>query len=139
MDIIDQNQNVVKFKFEENICAFCAGYFSIEPNNPSPAFVYITLNHEIVLHYNVKLKALQTTTLISLMKDHIKDFYSLKENQYSLEWTRPEQASLYHSCLYYDDSSGVITAYKNLLQQRLSSVRSLSLSYSQANQVECKT
>ena len=59
------------------------------------------------------------SSLINRLKREINDFYSLKENQVSLgmlscfwrltllEWTRPEKASLFHSCLYNNFESAV--------------------------------
>jgi len=117
--IVDQEQNVVKFKFEESVCAFYAGLYSIDLGKQSPCFIYVTLENEIIVYYNIKLQSLKTRTLIGEMKNYIDDFYSLKENKLSIEWSLPEQASLFHSCLYYNNKSVAIHEYKVGLQNNL--------------------
>lgn len=106
-------------------------------NKTVPCLVYVTLDNEIVIYYDVVLNSIQSFTLINYMKNYMKDYLSLKENQNSLgkinkikcvfiyfkEWSRPEQASLFHSCLYYDENSDAIQAYKTLLTDKLDKVQ----------------
>jgi len=137
--IVDQQQNIVKFKVDDRVNAFTAGLYTIQKENSSlsmedlslrgslsrgqsliePVLVYVTINSEIWLYYNVTLPSIRATTLIALMKDSVSKYYALKEDQSSLVWTLQEQVSLFHSCLHEDFDSDQIVTYKSLLQSQL--------------------
>jgi len=114
-----KDQYLVKFKFDSPVCAFTAGLYSVETGKAVPSLVYVSSRSEIVIYYEVLLATLSSGTLVNRLKKEITKYYSLKEDQFSLEWTRPEQASLFHSCLYNDFNSQAIKTYKESLQNRL--------------------
>ena len=53
-------------------------------NKPVNCLIYVTIDNEIMVYYDIKLKSILFHTLIHYMKSFINDFLSLKENQHSL-------------------------------------------------------
>ena len=56
--IIDHRRNVVQFKFDENVLAFCAGKFAFSPGKNLPALVYVTSSNRIVIYHNARLTSM---------------------------------------------------------------------------------
>ncbi|KAK2548328.1 KICSTOR complex protein ITFG2 [Acropora cervicornis] len=56
--IIDHRRNVVQFKFDENVMAFCAGKFAFSPGKNLPALVYVTSSNRVVIYHNVRLTSM---------------------------------------------------------------------------------
>lgn len=66
--IVDNRRNVVQFKFEENVMAFCAGCYAYTPRKNLPALVYVTSSNRVVIYYNVRLSSMTPTNLDIQMK-----------------------------------------------------------------------
>lgn len=45
--ILDQEQNSVRFQFEEPVRAFCTGKYSVTPGNATSCLVYNTFNSKV--------------------------------------------------------------------------------------------
>lgn len=45
--ILDQNQNCVRFQFEEPVMAFCTGLYNAEQTTAVPCFIYKTFNNKV--------------------------------------------------------------------------------------------
>ncbi|KAG7201899.1 hypothetical protein KM043_004613 [Ampulex compressa] len=64
--ILDQQQNSVRFQFEEPVRAFCTGYYSVSPGASTPCLVYNTFNNKIFLYYDVTLPSMVIRPLNTL-------------------------------------------------------------------------
>lgn len=51
--IIDNLKNVVKFAFGENVMAFLAGSYAVNPGQNSPCLVYVTFSNQVVIYWDV--------------------------------------------------------------------------------------
>lgn len=47
--ILDQQQNSVRFQFEEPIRAFCTGNYNVTLGFPTPCLVYNSFNNKVML------------------------------------------------------------------------------------------
>ncbi|XP_070563044.1 KICSTOR complex protein ITFG2-like [Ptychodera flava] len=96
--IVDQKKQTVRFHFEQNVCAFCAGHYGVDGRN-SPALVYATFNNQIYLYWNVKLNKIPSASLRDVLaaddtlQKHVQD---LNVNSSDSEQLR----QLYRWCLY---------------------------------------
>ncbi|XP_023242288.1 KICSTOR complex protein ITFG2-like isoform X2 [Centruroides sculpturatus] len=64
---VNQEQQSVRYQFEEPVCAFTAGYFSLRPGCKVTCLVYATFRDHIYLYYNVKLQTIQTQKFLDVM------------------------------------------------------------------------
>ncbi|XP_011489580.1 KICSTOR complex protein ITFG2 isoform X1 [Oryzias latipes] len=76
--IIDHNRTVVRFQFEENVNAFCAGQYTCKEGKNSPCLVYVSFNQKIYIYWKVELERMESTNLIRVLeetadfKNHLK-------------------------------------------------------------------
>lgn len=66
--IIDRFKNVVRFKFGENVMAFCAGRYAFTPGKNLPALVYVTSSNRVVIYWNARLSSMVPSNLVVKMK-----------------------------------------------------------------------
>ncbi|CAN9508474.1 unnamed protein product [Ophioblennius macclurei] len=66
--IIDHNRTVVRFQFDENVNAFCAGQFTCKGGRNSPCLVYVSFNHKIHVYWKVGLERMESTNLLRLLE-----------------------------------------------------------------------
>lgn len=65
--IIDHNRMVVRFQFEENVNAFCAGQYTCKEGRNSPCLVYVGFNHKIYVYWRVGLERMEPTNLLRVL------------------------------------------------------------------------
>lgn len=61
--IINQNRMVVRFQFDDNVNAFCAGQYACKEGRNTPSFVYVSFNHKIYVYWRVQLECMEPTSL----------------------------------------------------------------------------
>ncbi|CAL8277335.1 unnamed protein product [Gadus morhua 'NCC'] len=66
--IIDHHRTVVRFQFEENVNAFCAGQYTCKEGRNSPCLVYVGFNHKIYVYWRVGLERMEPTNLLRLLE-----------------------------------------------------------------------
>ena len=66
--IVDHRRNVLQFKFEENVVAFCSGRYAFTAGKNLPALVYVTSFNRIFIYYNASVSLMTPTTLDVKMK-----------------------------------------------------------------------
>lgn len=66
--IIDKERNVVSYNFNENIAAFCAGFYG-----NSPCLCYVTLSGKLHLYYDVWIDAVKVRCVHAALIEKIKD------------------------------------------------------------------
>uniref|UniRef100_A0A8C5D4L5 Integrin alpha FG-GAP repeat containing 2 n=1 Tax=Gouania willdenowi TaxID=441366 RepID=A0A8C5D4L5_GOUWI len=66
--IIDHNRTVVRFQFDENVNAFCAGQYTCKDGVNSPCLVYVTFNHKIHVYWKVQLERMESTNLLRVLE-----------------------------------------------------------------------
>ncbi|XP_013793831.1 KICSTOR complex protein ITFG2-like [Limulus polyphemus] len=97
--IVNQDCQSVRFHFEEPVCTFTAGYYSISLNQTVPCFVYATFSNRLYLYHGVQLPAIRTTNLFEVMKQDPEQETML--NLLDIDKTNiSSQQALYHWCLY---------------------------------------
>ncbi|XP_076328664.1 KICSTOR complex protein ITFG2-like isoform X2 [Tachypleus tridentatus] len=97
--IVNQDCQSVRFNFEEPVCTFTAGYYSISLNQTVPCFVYATFSNRLYLYHGVQLPAMRTTNLFEVMKQDPEQEAML--NLLDIDRTNiSSQQALYHWCLY---------------------------------------
>ncbi|XP_063074032.1 KICSTOR complex protein ITFG2 [Engraulis encrasicolus] len=67
--IIDHNRTVVRFQFDENVNAFCAGQYTCKEGRNSPCLVYVSFNHKIYIYWKVELERMEPTNLTRVLED----------------------------------------------------------------------
>ncbi|KAM9771604.1 KICSTOR complex protein ITFG2 [Syngnathus typhle] len=67
--IIDHNRAVVRFQFDENVNAFCAGQYTCKEGKNSPCLVYVSFNHKIYVYWKVQLERMESTNLMRLLDE----------------------------------------------------------------------
>ncbi|KAK7891815.1 hypothetical protein WMY93_023778 [Mugilogobius chulae] len=76
--IIDHNRSVVRFQFDENVNAFCAGQYTCKEGKNSPCLVYVSFSHKIYIYWKVELERMESTNLLRVLdkkqefKSHLK-------------------------------------------------------------------
>ncbi|XP_054620395.1 KICSTOR complex protein ITFG2 isoform X2 [Dunckerocampus dactyliophorus] len=65
--IIDHNRTVVRFQFDENVNAFCAGQYTCKEGKNSPCLVYVSFNHKIYIYWKVELERMESTSLLRVL------------------------------------------------------------------------
>ncbi|XP_051911299.1 KICSTOR complex protein ITFG2 [Hippocampus zosterae] len=66
--IIDHNRAVVRFQFDENVNAFCAGQYTCKEGKNSPCLVYVSFNHKIYVYWKVQLERMESTNLLRVLE-----------------------------------------------------------------------
>uniref|UniRef100_A0A672J0J9 Integrin alpha FG-GAP repeat containing 2 n=1 Tax=Salarias fasciatus TaxID=181472 RepID=A0A672J0J9_SALFA len=66
--IIDHNRTVVRFQFDENVNAFCAGQYTCKEGRNSPCLVYVSFNHKIHVYWKVELERMESTNLLRVLE-----------------------------------------------------------------------
>lgn len=97
--IVNHDQQVIRFQFEETVCSFCAGYYNINTQEDVPCLIYSTFNDKICLYYNVRLPAISTFSLLEVMekKEDVQQLLSCLQ----VNTSNPNQLrQLYQWCLY---------------------------------------
>uniref|UniRef100_A0A8K9UHH7 Integrin alpha FG-GAP repeat containing 2 n=1 Tax=Oncorhynchus mykiss TaxID=8022 RepID=A0A8K9UHH7_ONCMY len=67
--IIDHNRMVVRFQFDENVNAFCAGQYTCKDGKNSPCLVYVSFNHKIYVYWRVELERMEPTHLLRVLEE----------------------------------------------------------------------
>uniref|UniRef100_A0A671M8M6 Integrin alpha FG-GAP repeat containing 2 n=1 Tax=Sinocyclocheilus anshuiensis TaxID=1608454 RepID=A0A671M8M6_9TELE len=67
--IIDHARMVVRFQFDENVNAFCAGQYACKDGRNSPCLVYVSFNHKIYVYWRVELERMEPTNLLSVLEE----------------------------------------------------------------------
>ncbi|XP_071384338.1 KICSTOR complex protein ITFG2 [Centroberyx affinis] len=67
--IIDHNRMVVRFQFDENVNAFCAGQYTCKEGKNSPCLVYVSFNHKIYVYWRVQLERMEPTNLLRVLEE----------------------------------------------------------------------
>uniref|UniRef100_A0A8C4NC71 PR/SET domain 4 n=1 Tax=Eptatretus burgeri TaxID=7764 RepID=A0A8C4NC71_EPTBU len=78
--IIDRQCNVVRFQFDDNVCAFSAGLYAYKGNVNSPCLVFATLSQHLFVYWNVQLKHMASTSLFETLKES-QEFHDLLKNR----------------------------------------------------------
>jgi hypothetical protein len=78
--IVDRYRNVVRYQFEENVAAFCAGHYCMSVDAQDvPCLVYATFSGRIYLYYNVTLPGITVSSLSSAIEGELEKLPWLKE------------------------------------------------------------
>lgn len=77
--IVDHNRQSVRFHFEESVCAFAAGLYSMDGITNPPCLVYGTFNNKIFIYWNVRLPRISSLTLLDVIRDREEFKEKLKE------------------------------------------------------------
>uniref|UniRef100_A0A3B4H077 Integrin alpha FG-GAP repeat containing 2 n=1 Tax=Pundamilia nyererei TaxID=303518 RepID=A0A3B4H077_9CICH len=67
--IIDHNRTVVRFQFDENVNAFCAGQYTCKEGKNGPCLVYVSFNHKIYIYWKVELERMESTNLLRVLEE----------------------------------------------------------------------
>ncbi|XP_048887150.1 KICSTOR complex protein ITFG2 [Brienomyrus brachyistius] len=67
--IIDHNRAVVRFQFDENVSAFCAGLYACKEGKNTPCLVYVSFNHKIYVYWSVGLERMESTNLLKVLEE----------------------------------------------------------------------
>uniref|UniRef100_A0A673BDE1 Integrin alpha FG-GAP repeat containing 2 n=1 Tax=Sphaeramia orbicularis TaxID=375764 RepID=A0A673BDE1_9TELE len=67
--IIDHNRTVVRFQFDENVNAFCAGQYTCKEGKNSPCLVYVSFSHKIYIYWKVGLERMESTNLLRVLEE----------------------------------------------------------------------
>uniref|UniRef100_A0A665V1R8 Integrin alpha FG-GAP repeat containing 2 n=1 Tax=Echeneis naucrates TaxID=173247 RepID=A0A665V1R8_ECHNA len=67
--IIDHNRTVVRFQFDENVNAFCAGQYTCKEGKNSPCLVYVSFNNKIHIYWKVELERMESTNLLRVLEE----------------------------------------------------------------------
>ncbi|XP_076817986.1 KICSTOR complex protein ITFG2-like [Clavelina lepadiformis] len=64
--IVDHDRNVVRYQFQDNVQAFCAGKYSADGKTNLPCLVYADFHNKITLFYDVRLSFLKATDFLTV-------------------------------------------------------------------------
>ncbi|XP_039647181.1 KICSTOR complex protein ITFG2 isoform X2 [Perca fluviatilis] len=67
--IIDHNRTVVRFQFDENVNAFCAGQYTCKEGKNSPCLVYVSFNQKIYIYWKVQLERMESTNMLRVLEE----------------------------------------------------------------------
>ncbi|XP_051885995.1 KICSTOR complex protein ITFG2 isoform X1 [Pristis pectinata] len=99
--IIDQNRSVVRFQFDENVSAFCAGMYACKDGRNSPCLVYVSFNHKIYVYWKVELERMESTNILKVLEtDEFRNL--LQATSVDTSNNSAVQAML-HQTLYFPD------------------------------------
>eukprot|EP00111_Clytia_hemisphaerica_P006848 TCONS_00019798-protein len=93
--IIDKERNIVSYNFNENVAAFCAGYYG-NKGRSTPCLCYVTLSGKIHLYYDVWIDAIKVRCVHAALIEKIK---RKPELHYLLELLRGESGEVDHEKL----------------------------------------
>ncbi|KAK2175123.1 hypothetical protein NP493_746g01018 [Ridgeia piscesae] len=96
--LVNLNRDAVRFPFEENVAAFCAGHYAVGGENV-PCLIYATFSNRIVVYHGIHLRQIGTTNLIRTMDEHdeVHDLLAF----FNCDASKPSHVrKLYHWCLY---------------------------------------
>ncbi|XP_074660134.1 KICSTOR complex protein ITFG2-like isoform X1 [Tubulanus polymorphus] len=97
--IINYNKEVIRFLFDENVAAFCAGNFAVNPGVNVPALVYVTFTGKIYIYYDIAMPTIKPVNLISNMESKTETREILEKlNLQNL--SQKELREVYKWCLY---------------------------------------
>ncbi|XP_038078141.1 KICSTOR complex protein ITFG2-like isoform X2 [Patiria miniata] len=96
--IVNHSQESVRFHFQENVCAFCAGQYSTTGAN-KPCLVYATFNKRIYLYWNVQIPRIPSADLQLALSRNEKVQKKLKELNIDVTDTS-KLRELYQWCFY---------------------------------------
>ncbi|KAL7976417.1 hypothetical protein Chor_015481, partial [Crotalus horridus] len=68
--IIDHNRTVARFQVDENVSAFCAGFYSCKGRHNSPCLVYVSFNQKIYIYWDIQLERMESTNLLKMLQNH---------------------------------------------------------------------
>ncbi|XP_071805272.1 KICSTOR complex protein ITFG2-like isoform X1 [Asterias amurensis] len=97
--LVDHSQESVRFHFQENVCAFCAGQYSSTTGTNRPCLVYATFNKRIYLYCNVQLPRIPSSDLQQVLSENEKVQEKLKELKIDANDTS-KLRELYQWCFY---------------------------------------
>ncbi|GCC35776.1 KICSTOR complex protein ITFG2 [Chiloscyllium punctatum] len=105
--IIDQNRSVVRFQFDENVSAFCAGIYACKNGRNSPCLVYVSFNHKIYVYWRVELERMESTNMLKVLETD--EFHSLLQGtSVDVNNSSAVQAMLHQTLYFPDQLSGHI-------------------------------
>ncbi|KAI0209357.1 KICSTOR complex protein ITFG2 [Lamellibrachia satsuma] len=96
--LVNLNRDAVRFPFEENVAAFCAGHYAVGGENV-PCLIYATFSNRIVVYHGIHLSQIGTTNLIKTMDEHeeVRELLAY----FNCDASKPSHVrKLYHWCLY---------------------------------------
>uniref|UniRef100_A0A2D4MGZ7 Integrin alpha FG-GAP repeat containing 2 n=1 Tax=Micrurus spixii TaxID=129469 RepID=A0A2D4MGZ7_9SAUR len=68
--IIDHNRTVARFQVDENVSAFCAGFYSCKGDYNSPCLVYVSFNQKIYIYWDIQLERMESTNLLKTLENN---------------------------------------------------------------------
>jgi len=93
--IIDKERNVVSYNFNENVAAFCAGYYGTNGKR-SPCLCYVTLSGKIHLYYDVWIDAIKVRCVHAALIEKIN---AKPELHYILDLFKEDAGEIDHEKL----------------------------------------
>ncbi|XP_022109298.1 KICSTOR complex protein ITFG2-like isoform X2 [Acanthaster planci] len=96
--IVNHSRESVRFHFQENVCAFCAGQYSTTGAN-KPCLVYATFNKRIYLYWNVQIPRIPSADLQLALSQNDTVQQKLKELDIDVTDTS-KLRELYQWCFY---------------------------------------
>uniref|UniRef100_A0A3B3R5Y8 Integrin alpha FG-GAP repeat containing 2 n=1 Tax=Paramormyrops kingsleyae TaxID=1676925 RepID=A0A3B3R5Y8_9TELE len=78
--IIDHNRAVVRFQFDENVSAFCAGLYACKEGKNTPCLVYVSFSHKIYVYWSVGLERMESTNLLKVLEEQT-EYHELLRRQ----------------------------------------------------------
>ncbi|XP_007903298.1 KICSTOR complex protein ITFG2 isoform X3 [Callorhinchus milii] len=100
--IIDQNRSVVRFQFDENVSAFCAGMFACKEGRNKPCLVYVSFNHKIYVYWRVQLEQMESTNLLKVLEESAEFSSLLQGTSVDTNDTSAVRSAL-HQILYFPE------------------------------------
>lgn len=125
--IVDSRQNMVRYNFEEDVCAFTSGTYAREPGVNRPCLVYVTLSGRVVIYYDVILNTIATSTLSQITTPIFEAHRTALSEHYGIPGpastlSMADRRSIQHSLLY-ENTVQEWTRRKKLLESQLSALR----------------
>ncbi|XP_041071365.1 KICSTOR complex protein ITFG2 isoform X2 [Carcharodon carcharias] len=99
--IIDQNRSVVRFQFDENVSAFCAGIYACKNGRNSPCLVYVSFNHKIYVYWRVELERMESTNILKVLETD--EFQNLLQGASVGVNNSSAVQTMIHQTLYFPD------------------------------------
>jgi len=97
--IVNDEHQSLRFQFDETVCTFTAGQYSLLPGENHPCLVYATFSNRIYLYYNIQIPKITTSSLSGIMESRPKVASLLSCLQVDSSNTKQLQ-QLYHWSLY---------------------------------------
>ncbi|XP_062915725.1 KICSTOR complex protein ITFG2 isoform X1 [Mobula hypostoma] len=99
--IIDQNRSVVRFQFDENVSAFCAGMYACKNGRNNPCLVYVSFNHKIYVYWKVELERMESTNILKVLETD--EFRKLMQATSIDASNNSAVQAMLHQTLYFPD------------------------------------